>query len=75
MADLDIVTEVLVAELHRQGLLDANAIENMARRLIEAGEPDLGAQLLGVIIGNALDEPDERRRTFYIVDSGGNDTH
>jgi len=70
---LDITLEILIAELHRQGMLDANALENMARRLIEADEADLADQVLGVILGNALDEPCERRQTFYIVPSGGND--
>lgn len=74
MASLEIALEVLIAELHRQGVLDGEAIANMARRLEEAGEGGLGQEVLGVVLANALDEPRARRATLHVVGpNGGND--
>ena len=67
---IDIVTEILIAELHRNGLLDDAALQNMARRLTECGEGETADEVLGVVIGNALDDPGERRATLHAIDGG-----
>lgn len=67
---LDIATEILIAELHRQGVLDGAAIQNMARRLRECGEHDEASAVEGVVLGNALDSPEARRATLHSIDGG-----
>lgn len=77
MADeaLRTLVEVLIAELHREGVLDGENLHNMARRLGEAGFPDEAEGLMAIPFLNALDSPAERRALIREVPpvDGGND--
>ena len=70
---MDPATEVLIAELHRQGLLDGPAIANMAERLDRIGERDAADRVRGIPLSNKLDDPAEVRAVLTLVPrDGGN---
>lgn len=69
---LDPVLEVLIAQLHRNGALSTTDLTNMKRRLIEGDLPDLASAINGVVLSDMIDDPEERRASFYAVPDGGN---
>lgn len=71
---LDPALEVLIAQLHLIGVLEGSDISKMARRLRECDRPDLASAVQGVIFGNAMDSPDERRAGIHAIDGGNSDT-
>lgn len=64
---LDPATEILIAELHRQGLLDGEALANIAARLDASGEADAAMAVRMVPVANALDTPEVRRSGLHVV--------
>lgn len=68
----DITTEILIAELNKLGVLDGASLHNIARRLDECGEVEAADNVRGVLLGNALDDPDARRAAIHVISDGGN---
>jgi hypothetical protein len=68
------LTMVLIAELMRDGLLDAQNVASMMRRLRLSDLPDLADRLQGLHLSNQIDAPDQVRDSLHVVDSsdGGN---
>jgi hypothetical protein len=63
---------VLMAELHREGVLGGRNITNMARRLEMAELPDLAARVAMLPLCNEIDEPGAIRAHLSLVPDGGN---
>lgn len=57
--------EVLIAELHEAGVLGGSNLQNMARRLREAGFPEEADGVLFIPFANAMDSPEERRGLIH----------
>lgn len=72
MAKLDPVLAVLIAQLSRNGTLTAADRENMCRRLIEGGQPELAQAINAVILSDLIDDPAERRASIHLISDGGN---
>lgn len=70
---MDITTATLIAELHRQGVLDSHAIDNIANRLERAGEDAEADRIRMLVVANALDDPENRRSGIHLVSNGGNE--
>ena len=69
---LDPVLAVLIAQLIDNGQLDGEDIANMARRLHEGGDGDLGQSLYGVFMSAMFDQPGERRASIHVASDNGN---
>lgn len=63
---------VLIAQLQRNGVLDAGDFDLMKRRLIEGGDEAVAAAIDGVLLSDMIDDSDRRRATMHVLD-GGND--
>lgn len=72
MATLDPVLAVLIAQLSRNGTLSATDRENMCRRLIEGGNPELALAINAAIMSDLIDDPSERRAAIHLISDGGN---
>lgn len=66
---------VLIAQLRRDGILSADSIDNMQRRLIDGGDDEVALAITGVVLSDQLDSPAVRRGTLHLVQSsdGGKD--
>lgn len=62
--------EVLLAQLVRNGTLSRKDLANMKRRAIEGGTPDVAAQIDGIVLSDAIDDPATRRATLHSIDGG-----
>lgn len=67
---LDPVTEVLIAQLRRNGTLSNADLANMKRRLIEGGNPDLAEAITWLLFSDAIDDPELRRAGIHSIDGG-----
>lgn len=58
---------VLIAQLQRNGTLDAGDFDLMKRRLIEGGDEAVAAAIDGVLLSDMIDDPDRRRATMHVI--------
>lgn len=65
---------VLIAQLQRNGALDAGDFDLIKRRLIEGGDEAVAAAIDGVLLSDMIDDPDRRRATMHVLDGGNHDT-
>lgn len=63
---------VLIAELHKRGVIGEAELASMARRLDMAELPDEADRVRSVPLSNLFDDPDEIRAGLHIVPDGGN---
>ena len=61
---------MLIAQLRQNGLLSGDDLANMLRRLHEGEMPEAHAELMGIILSDDLDTPEERRAIIYPIDGG-----
>jgi len=61
---------ILIAELQRDGVLDGRNITSMVRRLELSDLSDLAQRVQMIPLSNALDEPDDIRSGFEVIDGG-----
>ena len=64
---------ILLAELHRIGLVDLGNLTCIARRLELANEMDLAERVQAIPISNAFTEPDVIRAGIYLINGGNSD--
>jgi hypothetical protein len=64
---------ILLAELHRIGLVDLGNLACIARRLELANEMDLAERVQAIPISNALTYPDAIRAGIYLINGGNSD--
>lgn len=65
---------ILIAELMRDGALDASNVASMVRRLRLSDLPDLADRLGALHLSNQIDTPQSVRGALYVVDApGGNE--
>ena len=67
---IDPVLAVLIAQLHRNGILTGPDVANMQRRLIEGDNEALAEGLMGVILSDMVDDPGRRRASIHSIDGG-----
>lgn len=70
---IDPVLEVLIAQLLKTGVLSGADLSNMANRLERIGMDEAAFALNFLPIANAMDEPDERRAGFEVIEGGALD--
>lgn len=64
---------IVVAELLRNGAIDAAALASIARRLNHADLADMADRISALPISNAFDDPDQIRAGMHIVGGGNED--
>lgn len=64
---------VLIAELHRAGIIDAAQLSNMGRRLDMSGLDDLAERVRFIPLSNAMDNPKAMQASLHLISGGGND--
>ncbi|MFN3474085.1 MAG: hypothetical protein ACK4ZW_08575 [Blastomonas sp.] len=70
---IDPIIEVLLAQLHKTGLLTGDDLSNMANRLESINMEAAAYAVRFIPLANAMDEPDERRAGFEVIEGGGID--
>lgn len=61
-------TFILIAELHRSGLLLPANLASMARRFELGGHTELAERLRMIPLANAIDTPENNRAALALVD-------
>lgn len=63
---------ILLAELHKAGVLDSANLASIARRLELSGEDDLAERVQALPLSNFLTDPETMRASIHAIDGGGN---
>lgn len=70
---IDPVLEVLIAQLLKNGALSGDDLSNMANRLERIDMHETAFAVNFIALANAMDEPDERRAGFEVIEGGALD--
>lgn len=66
----DALTEVLIAQLVRNGVLSRPDIATMKRRLIEGGDAAAAETLTMIVLSDLIDDPASRRAGIHSISGG-----